>query len=48
MNSMAAPPMMPAQGGKKKLFEAELNNIKMNKHEFVFMDTDDIFIQRNS
>ena len=45
---MAPPPMMPAQGGKKKLFESELNNIKMAKHDFAFMDTDDIFIQRNS
>ena len=48
MNSMGAPPMMPAQGGKKKLFEAELNNIKMSKHEFAFMDADETFIQRNS
>ena len=43
-----APPMMPAQGGKKKAFEAELNNIKMAKHDFAFVDADEIFIQRNS
>lgn len=48
MNGMGAPPMMPAQGGKKKTFEAELNNIKMSKHEFAFMDSDDIFLERNS
>ena len=45
---MAPPPMMPAQGGKKQPFEAELNNIKIMKHEFAFIDADDIFIQRNS
>ena len=40
--------MMPAQGGKKKLFETELNNIKMTKHEFALIDADEVFIQRNS
>lgn len=46
---MGAPnPMMAAQGGKKKLFQTEKDNIEMMRHSFVFENADKEFVRLNS